>query len=306
MSIATPENPLPPMPENKDANKETPPETPEPQQETEISNEQLEQYTESVEIHFEQEAAEVVPEAENNIESSVKNMNVSPEITQAAKEEQGLDAQLEKVQTEADQLSSEAKSEINSVMEREKSPEAKKGPNLERIEKNLRRLEQEGKLPPKKSNRYMELLSQLDDRVLEKLTLFYNKPKLSNPAAGNWFLGNVGVYPEQEDRVFMHEIGHHIFDGGRYFGENDPDFMPPISPETTADIETLFHNLNDDEKSAILATRNRGWNSKPNEWFAQAFGTWINKQMGSKNVDSPKYESLKKAFESVLAKKKEK
>lgn len=188
----------------------------------------------------------------------------------------------------------------------EKAPEKEKLPNLESVEKDLRKLEQKGKLPPEKVARYIELLSQLDDRALDKLALFYDEPKPSNPMAGHWLLGNIGVYPKQEDRTFMHEIGHHIFDGSKNMGRVNPDFKPSLQPETIAEIETLFQSLNDDEKAAVLAAKNQGWNRKPNEWFAQAFGTWINKQPGSENIDSPKYERLKKAFESVLAKKEKK
>lgn len=122
MSIVSPEIPMPPAAENKDASVETPPETPDVPQESEISNEQVEQYAAEAKSEVEQEAVGVVPEAESKIESSAASMNVSPETIQATRQEQGLDTQFGEIQSEADQITGEAKQEINSVMEREENP----------------------------------------------------------------------------------------------------------------------------------------------------------------------------------------
>src|SRR3989338_7098610 len=80
-----------------------------------ISNEQLEQYTISAESHIEQQTAEILPEGEKRLESSSSSMNVSPETLDSTKQEFGLDAKLQEVRAEADQIASEAVSDIGTI-----------------------------------------------------------------------------------------------------------------------------------------------------------------------------------------------
>lgn len=87
----------------------------------EISNEDLEQHTISAESQIEQQTAEILPEGEKRMESSISSMNVSPETLDSTKQEFGLDEKLQEVQAEADQIASEAKSEIASVAEKPQS-----------------------------------------------------------------------------------------------------------------------------------------------------------------------------------------
>ncbi len=94
----------------------------------EISNEDLEQHTIAAESHIEQQPAEILPEGEKRLESSSSSMNISLEMFDSTKEEFGLDAKLQEVQSEAGQIASEARSEIASVAEEpelEKSVEVK-------------------------------------------------------------------------------------------------------------------------------------------------------------------------------------
>lgn len=84
----------------------------------EISNEDLEQHTISAESQIEQQTAEILPEGEKRMESSISSMNVSPETLDSTKQEFGLDEKLQEVQAEADQIASEAKSKIASVAEK--------------------------------------------------------------------------------------------------------------------------------------------------------------------------------------------
>ena len=87
----------------------------------EISNEEIEQHTISAESHIEQQTAEILPEGEKRMESSISSMNISPETLDSTKQEFGLDVKLQEVQAEADQIASEAKSEIASILEKPQS-----------------------------------------------------------------------------------------------------------------------------------------------------------------------------------------
>lgn len=99
----------------------------------EISNEDLEQHASVTESYVEQQTAAVLPEGEKIMESSISNLNVSPETLASAKQESGLDEKLQAVQFEADQLANNTKSDIASTMDtptheevaeiKEKSPE---------------------------------------------------------------------------------------------------------------------------------------------------------------------------------------
>lgn len=84
----------------------------------ETSNEELEQHAISAESQIEQQTAEILPEGEKRLASSSSSMNVSPETLDSTKQEFGLDAKLQEVQSEADQIASEAKSDIASVAEK--------------------------------------------------------------------------------------------------------------------------------------------------------------------------------------------
>ena len=115
----------------------------------EISNEDLDQHTISAESHIEQQAAEILPEGEKRLESSISSMNISPETLDSTKQEFGLDAKLQEVQAEANQIASEAKSEIASVAEKpqpekvaevkEKTPEEVKEERRMGIVKELKK-----------------------------------------------------------------------------------------------------------------------------------------------------------------------
>lgn len=80
-----------------------------------VSNEQLERYADSAELCVTQQAAEIVPRGEKRIDKSAQSMNISPEMLQAIREEQGLGAQLQEIQTEADQLANKAKLDIKTA-----------------------------------------------------------------------------------------------------------------------------------------------------------------------------------------------
>jgi len=84
----------------------------------EISDKQLEQYSESAETHIDQQTAEILPESEKRIESSASSMNVSAETLDNAKQEFSLNEKLQEVQAEADQFANKAKSDIASAVEK--------------------------------------------------------------------------------------------------------------------------------------------------------------------------------------------
>ncbi len=84
---------------------------------TEISNEQLRQHAESTETYIDQQTSEILPEAEKRIESFTRSVNISAELLVAAREEYGLDAQLQEIQREANQIGQEAKLEVAQVMQ---------------------------------------------------------------------------------------------------------------------------------------------------------------------------------------------
>lgn len=80
-----------------------------------VSNEDLERHTISAESHIEQQTAKILPEGEKRLESSSSSMNVSPETLDNTKQEFELDAKLQEVQAEADQIAEEVKSEIETI-----------------------------------------------------------------------------------------------------------------------------------------------------------------------------------------------
>src|SRR3989338_1179531 len=158
----------PPQTEIEKAEQEITPKSPEIEV-AEISNKQLEQHTISAESHIEQQTAEILPEGEKRLESSSSSMNVSPETLDSTKQEFGLDAKLQEVQAEADQIAGEAKSDIASVAEKpesEKSVEVKKQTPEEIKEERrmgiVKAIEKEWKA----KNRSMD--RPLDQREIEK------------------------------------------------------------------------------------------------------------------------------------------
>lgn len=78
----------------------------------EISNEKLEQHAGAANADIDRQTAEVVPESEQRIESSAQSMSMSAESLTAARQEYGIDTQLQEIQNEADQIAQEAKLEI--------------------------------------------------------------------------------------------------------------------------------------------------------------------------------------------------
>lgn len=80
-----------------------------------ITNEHLAEYAHTSEMQVQNEAIEIVPEGEKRIEATAQGMNVSPEMLNETKQEFGLDTKLQEVQSEADQIVAETKSEIASV-----------------------------------------------------------------------------------------------------------------------------------------------------------------------------------------------
>lgn len=115
--MKSPEGLAPAKTEIEKAEQEIAPKSPEIEV-AEISNEEVEQHAISAESQIEQQTAEILPEGEKRMGSSVSSMNVSPETLDSTKQEFGLDAKLQEVQAEADQIASEAKSEIASVAEK--------------------------------------------------------------------------------------------------------------------------------------------------------------------------------------------
>jgi len=83
----------------------------------EVSNEQLEQYVASVESQIKQESADILLEGEEKVELSAQSMNVPSEMLAVAKQELGLDVQLQEVQIEVNQIASETKSDIDVIMQ---------------------------------------------------------------------------------------------------------------------------------------------------------------------------------------------
>lgn len=83
--------------------------------EAEISNEQVKQFAASAERNITEQTAQVLPEAEQRIESSTKSMNVPPEMLLVVRQEQGLDGKLNEIQTEATQLAIEEVKKIREI-----------------------------------------------------------------------------------------------------------------------------------------------------------------------------------------------
>jgi|GEM_PF-1515839 len=113
--MKSPEGLVPAKTEIEKTGQEIAPESPEIEV-AEISSEQLEHHTISAESDIEQ-TAEILSEGEKRIESSASSMNVSPETLDSTKQEFGLDAKLQEVQAEADQIANGAKSEIETITE---------------------------------------------------------------------------------------------------------------------------------------------------------------------------------------------
>ncbi|MBI5421441.1 MAG: hypothetical protein HZA35_04005 [Parcubacteria group bacterium] len=90
----------------------------------EISNEQLGQHIASVESRIGQRVAEILPEGEKRIESFVKNLHVLPETLDTTRREFRLDLQLREVQTEANQLANEAKTNIDTIVTKDFRPQS--------------------------------------------------------------------------------------------------------------------------------------------------------------------------------------
>ena len=83
----------------------------------EISDGELEQYVISAQSNINEGATQILPEGATMIDSSAQSISASPEEINNAKQEFELDAQLGELQTEADQIAGEAKSEISSITE---------------------------------------------------------------------------------------------------------------------------------------------------------------------------------------------
>ena len=79
----------------------------------EISEEQLQEHADIVKTDIDRQTSELTQRAEATIESSTKDM--SPEIIKEAREETGLGAQLEEIQSEANQIAQEAESKIENI-----------------------------------------------------------------------------------------------------------------------------------------------------------------------------------------------
>lgn len=114
--MKSPEGFTPPETEIEKVEKEITPKSPEGGV-AEINQEQLQEYAASAELQIEQQAAEFLPESERRIESSSQSMGIYSEMLETTKQEQGLDAKLQEVQAEADDVASETKSEIEAVIE---------------------------------------------------------------------------------------------------------------------------------------------------------------------------------------------
>lgn len=89
--------------------------SPEEAVEAEVSNEQVEQFAASAEKNIAEQTANVLPEAQQRIESSSQSMNVSPDMLSAVRQEQGLDGKLNEIQTEATQLAGEEVGKIREI-----------------------------------------------------------------------------------------------------------------------------------------------------------------------------------------------
>ena len=81
-------------PQAKIETAETEIKSPEEAVEAEVSNEQVEQFAASAEKNIAEQTANVLPEAQQRIESSSQSMNVSPDMLSAVRQEQGLDGKL--------------------------------------------------------------------------------------------------------------------------------------------------------------------------------------------------------------------
>lgn len=89
----------------------------------EISDEELEQYIISAQSDINEGAAQILPEGATMMDSSAQSMSASPEEINNAKQEFGLDAQLQELQTETDRIAGEANSEIASTITEQPEPD---------------------------------------------------------------------------------------------------------------------------------------------------------------------------------------
>jgi len=127
--MESPEGLMPTKTEIEKAEQEIVPKSPEVEI-AEISNEDLEQHTISAESHIEQQTAEILPEGEKRLESSSSSMDVSLELLDKTKQEFGLDAKLQEVQAEANQIADETRFDIKTITE-EPSKKSFDSENLE-------------------------------------------------------------------------------------------------------------------------------------------------------------------------------
>lgn len=81
----------------------------------EISNGQLEQHAGAANAHIDQQTAEILPESRERIESSAQSVRMSAESLTATRQRYGIDAQLQEIQNEANQIAGDAKAKIASI-----------------------------------------------------------------------------------------------------------------------------------------------------------------------------------------------
>lgn len=110
---------------------------PEATVEAELSNEQVEQFAASAEKKIAEQTAQVLPEAEQRIESSTKSMNVSPEMLSAVRQEQELDGKLNEIQTEATQLADEGVEKIGEITGAEEPASSQEGHSEEDYDRKV-------------------------------------------------------------------------------------------------------------------------------------------------------------------------
>ena len=110
---------------------------PESTVEAELSNEQVEQFAASAEKNIAEQTAQVLPEAEQRIESSTKSMNVSPEMLSAVRQGQRLDVKLDEIQTEATELASEEVGKIREITGAEEPASSQEGHSEEDYDRKI-------------------------------------------------------------------------------------------------------------------------------------------------------------------------
>jgi len=113
--MKSPEGFTPPQTKIEEVEEEIAPKSPEVEVAS-IDSESLEQYGETIETYVEQQSVNVTAQAKQKIESSAMSMNVLPELLNSAKTEHDIDNKLIQIQSEADQLTEEAKVEISKTI----------------------------------------------------------------------------------------------------------------------------------------------------------------------------------------------